>query len=143
MTVRADKRKVEQRHKTQQLESKKLSVQKITDYHTVLDARKVDGKMRKDAIVSRREYLCDAEFTLAIVFKESALYSLEQVWRGIQQPVYTPFLGRRSCPIHQPLCDPDKNKAVINAETALAALNRTGSVRERYTAMLNWKTQRQ
>jgi CRISPR system Cascade subunit CasD len=44
----------------------RLTPAKITDFHTVTDARKVDGKVNKYPGVSRREYLCDAKFTLAI-----------------------------------------------------------------------------
>jgi len=94
-----------------------VSIQKITDFHTVQHARKVDGKPRPEAIVSRREYLCDAEFTLAIAFVKDADYGLEQVKQAIQKPVYTPFLGRRSCPIQSHLYE-----AIVNAENAQAAL---------------------
>jgi CRISPR system Cascade subunit CasD len=79
----------------------------------------VDGKPRPEAIVSRREYLCDAEFTLALAFVKDADYDLERVKQAIQKPVYTPFLGRRSCPIQSRLYE-----AVVNAENAQAALNK-------------------
>lgn len=116
LTVRANKRKIAQREKS--AVKPPISMQKITDFHTVQHARKVDGKPRPEAIVSRREYLCDAEFTVALAFAEKANYSLERVKQTIQKPVYTPFLGRRSCPIQRPLYE-----AVINAENAQAALN--------------------
>jgi len=115
LTVRADKRKIERRKNA---DDKSVSMQKITDFHTVQHARKVDGKPRPEAIVSRREYLCDAEFTLALAFVENASYGLDRVKQAIQKPVYTPFLGRRSCPIQRPLYE-----AVINAENAQAALS--------------------
>lgn len=115
LTVRANKRKIVQRKST---EDKFVSMQKITDFHTVQQARKVDGKPRPEAIVSRREYLCDAEFTLALAFVKDAGYYLEQVKQAIQKPVYTPFLGRRSCPIQSRLYE-----AVVNAENAQAALS--------------------
>jgi len=116
LTIRANKRKIVQRENSKQ--KPPVSMQKITDFHTVQHARKVDGKPRPEAIVSRREYLCDAEFTVALVFVEKALYSLDRVKQAIQKPVYTPFLGRRSCPIQRPLYE-----AVVNAESAQAALS--------------------
>jgi CRISPR system Cascade subunit CasD len=125
LTVRANKRKIVQlRQRTQAVaeqaaKDKFVSMQKITDFHTVQHARKVDGKPRPEAIVSRREYLCDAEFTLALAFVENADYDLERVEQAIRKPVYTPFLGRRSCPIQRPLYE-----AVINAESAQAALSK-------------------
>ncbi|WP_020161335.1 type I-E CRISPR-associated protein Cas5/CasD [Methylobacter marinus] len=114
LTVRANKRKIERRKSA---EDKFVLMQKITDFHTVQQARKVDGKPRTEAIVSRREYLCDAEFTLALAFAQDADYGLEQAKQAIQKPVYTPFLGRRSCPIQSRLYE-----AVVNAENAQAAL---------------------
>jgi len=125
LTVRANKRKIVQLRQVSQDEfgktgkDKFVSMQKITDFHTVQHARKVDGKPRQEAIISRREYLCDAEFTLALSFVEDADYGLERVIKAIQKPVYTPFLGRRSCPIQRPLYE-----AVINAEDAQEALSK-------------------
>jgi len=116
LTVRANKRKIAQREKS--AVKPPISMQKITDFHTVQHARKVDGKPRPEAIVSRREYLCDAEFTLALEFTEKADYDLERVKQAIQKPVYTPFLGRRSCPIQSPLFE-----AVVSAENAQTALS--------------------
>ena len=92
-------------------------MQKMTDFHTVLDARKVDGAPRKDAIISHREYLCDAEFSLALGFRNNAVFSLEKVKDAIQKPHYTPSLGRRSCPIQRPLFE-----TIVAAENAQKAL---------------------
>lgn len=94
---------------------------RITDFHTVLEARKVSGKPRNDAIVSEREYLCDAEFTLALAFYPDAEYSLERVKDALAKPKYTPFLGRRSCPIQRPLLLPEEQSVVVseNPEDAL------------------------
>jgi len=116
LTVRANRRKIVQRENS--TAKPPISMQKITDFHTVQHARKVDGKPRPEAIVSRREYLCDAEFSLALAFTEKADYGLERVKQAIQKPIYTPFLGRRSCPIQSPLFE-----AVVNAENAQTALS--------------------
>lgn len=116
LTVRANKRRIVQRKNSDAKPS--VSMQKITDFHTVQQARKVDGKPRPEAIVSRREYLCDAEFTLALCFLDEAEYGLDKVKQAIQKPVYTPFLGRRSCPIQSPLF-----QEVVAATGVQAALN--------------------
>lgn len=76
---------------------------RIIDFHTVMKARKVDGKPNDNPVVSRREYLCDAAYTLLLQVKEGSAYSLEELEEAINRPVYTPFLGRRSCPISRPL----------------------------------------
>jgi CRISPR system Cascade subunit CasD len=94
-----------------------VTLHKMTDYHTILDARRSDGGKRDDAIVSRREYLCDAEFTLALSFKDQAPYDLETIVQAVKKPHYTPYLGRRSCPLHRPLFD-----SIVSADTAEQAL---------------------
>lgn len=118
LTVLANPRRIEQRHLLKPKPRKPLQLFKITDYHTVEHARRADGIKRDDAIVSRREYLCDAEFTLALEFNRDEDFSLQQVEQAINKPTYTPFLGRRSCPLQRPLFE-----AILNAETARAALS--------------------
>ncbi len=77
--------------------------QRIIDYHTVLNPRKVDGKPRKDPVVSHREYLCDAVYTVLLEVQEDALITCDDLIHAINNPVYTPFLGRRSCALSRPL----------------------------------------
>jgi CRISPR system Cascade subunit CasD len=89
----------------------------ITDYHTVLDARKVNGQARKDAILSSREYLCDAQYTLALMVKKNSSVSLENLIQAVKKPQYTPFLGRKSCPLMRPLFE-----AEVEADSLPAAL---------------------
>lgn len=90
---------------------------KLPDFHTVLDARKVDGSANRFPVVSRREYLFDAAFTVAVGQRPDATYTLEHIATALRQPCYTPTLGRRSCPPARPLYD-----CRIEAEDALVAL---------------------
>ena len=115
LTVRAENRDL-----TQGNQKRIINMQRITDYHTVLDARKVDGNARKDAILSSREYLCDASFTVVLTFHENSSYSLEIIVKALSKPHYTPVLGRRSCPLHRPLFE-----TVLEAEDVLDALEKT------------------
>lgn len=80
-----------------------LVPRKITDYHTVLGARRVSGKASENPIQSWREYLCDAQFTVALGFEDGAAFGLERVRDALLRPTYTPFLGRRSCPPSEPI----------------------------------------
>ncbi|MBL8511830.1 MAG: type I-E CRISPR-associated protein Cas5/CasD [Betaproteobacteria bacterium] len=105
---------------------------KLPDFHTVMDARKVDGKEREYPIVSRREYLFDAAFTVAVGGREAALavpsgesgsadaglISLDELAAAVRRPVYTPSLGRRSCPLARPLLE-----KAVEADSARAALD--------------------
>lgn len=90
---------------------------KLPDFHTVMDARKVDGKANKFPVVSRREYLFDAAFTVAVGSKSDATITLAQLAEALRYPSYTPSLGRRSCPLARPLLEGE-----LEAEDALAAL---------------------
>lgn len=78
---------------------------KLPDFHTVLAARKVDGSPNKNPVVSRREYLFDASFTLAVGERKGALIGLDMIKEFVRKPRYTPSLGRRSCPLARPLFD--------------------------------------
>lgn len=93
---------------------------KLPDFHTVLDARKVDGSANKNPVVSRREYLFDAAFTVAIGEKQNARVTLEIIAKALRRPCFTPVLGRRSCPITRPLFDGTSVEA-DNAKVALAS----------------------
>ncbi|MEE4378378.1 MAG: type I-E CRISPR-associated protein Cas5/CasD [Candidatus Competibacteraceae bacterium] len=90
---------------------------KLPDFHRVLDARKVDGSVNKNPVVSRREYLFDAAFTVAVGVRSEAFFSLEQIAEAVQKPRYTPFLGRRSCPLARPLYE-----RIVEAQDIKAAL---------------------
>ena len=92
---------------------------KLPDFHTVLAARKVDGSANKNPVVSRREYLFDAAFTVAIGAKPNASISLDVIAEALRRPCFTPVLGRRSCPITRPLLE-SAPVETSNAKTALA-----------------------
>ena len=113
-TVRADR--AVRRPDIEQLIQK--TVVKLSDYHTILNARKVDGSANKNAVESRREYLFDAAFTVAIGVKQNAPITLTAIAGALLRPCFTPVLGRRSCPITRPLLDGPP----VEANDAKAAL---------------------
>lgn len=92
---------------------------KLQDYHTVLDARKVDGSANKSPVVSSREYLFDAAFTVAVGTRPGAAFALERIAEALRRPRFTPVLGRRSCPIARPLLE---GEGPIEAADVLVAL---------------------
>lgn len=81
-----------------------LKAEKITDFHTIKDAR-VDYQSLKshETIITRREYLCDACFTVAVWSPDDDSQTLNTLQQAVKFPRYTPYLGRRSCPITSPL----------------------------------------
>lgn len=100
---------------------------KLPDFHTVLAARKVDGSANKNPVVSRREYLFDAAFTVAIGEKSGASVSLEAIAHALRRPCFTPALGRRACPIARPLLECGPVDAA-DARTVLANTHPAGGM---------------
>lgn len=99
MAVRVDGRLVPQREGV-----RPVNMVKMTDYHTVKDARKeYAGLKSHETIQTWREYLYDAEFTVAIWLHDSTVMSLDQLEAAVKKPFFTPYLGRRSCPLARPL----------------------------------------
>lgn len=81
------------------------------DYHTVgakVGLLTADGKGIKrtastreiETLITRREYLCDASFLVALQGNEQAI---DAVCNALEAPVWPPFLGRKSCPPATPI----------------------------------------
>lgn len=97
---------------------RRLRQLKITDYHTIKDARKnYAGLDCHETIQTWREYLLDAEFTVALWNVSQAAIDLHEIAEAVRRPYFTPYLGRRSCPLTRPLFE-----ARLSAENVLEAL---------------------
>ncbi len=97
--------------------------QKMTDYHTVKNAREdYRGLKSHDTIQTWREYWQDACYTVAVWNTDRATKALAEIAQAVKQPLYTPVLGRRSCPLVRPLFE-----ITLTAESALAALAQIGN----------------
>ena len=73
------------------------------DYHTVgarMQMRTAEGKTRPGALLSRREYLCDASFLVALRGDGELI---DNIRSALQKPIYSPYLGRKCCPPSLPL----------------------------------------
>jgi CRISPR system Cascade subunit CasD len=77
------------------------SGRKITDFHTVQKVRTVGNKI-KPTEITRREYLEDQSFTVAIMETLTPSYDLQQITRALRTPHFTLYLGRKSCPLCTP-----------------------------------------
>lgn len=87
----------------------------LRDYHTIqVPGGKRTYATRRDelltdslnlnTLLSQRDYRMDAVYQVAIWGKTEALpFSLEQLAQALQQPVFTLYLGRKSCPLSLPL----------------------------------------
>lgn len=91
---------------------------KSVDYHTIREARRANRPPKEgETVQSRREYLYDAAFTVAVGQTAEAKFDLEQIRDHVLRPVFTPFLGRRACPLGRPLLH-----GLVEAESLIAAL---------------------
>ena len=86
---------------------------RLTDYHTIGGGAKTpmlltaQGKPKKSSgqphtEISYRDYLCDASFLVALQGKTAVI---QQMAAALQTPVWTIFLGRKSCPPSRPVFD--------------------------------------
>jgi CRISPR system Cascade subunit CasD len=78
-------------------------------------------------VLSRRDYRTDAWHLAAVWAYPGARWSLEAIAAAMRQPVFTPSLGRKSCPLGLPLA-PAVAEAV-GPVAALAARAETGPER--------------
>ena len=74
------------------------------DYHTAMGVVRADGSGR-DTVVSNRDYLSDASFTVGLESQDRDL--LDEIAESLRQPVWTLFLGRKSFPLSVPPIGPD------------------------------------
>lgn len=108
----------------------------LSDYHTAqvppsgASRNRRDFFTRRDEIVtvqreklktilSRRDYRMDALATIILWQKGSAPYSLLSLAEKLIEPVYTLYLGRKSCPLGLPL-----EPQIVSAKTIVEALGK-------------------
>ncbi|MHB8202500.1 MAG: type I-E CRISPR-associated protein Cas5/CasD [Desulfomonilaceae bacterium] len=71
------------------------------DYHTVgagmrMRIAEAEGKTKPGAMLTRREYLCDASFLVTLQDDDEGL--IHELRKAIKKPKWTLYLGRKSCP---------------------------------------------
>jgi CRISPR system Cascade subunit CasD len=116
IAVRIDSRKIS----SSADKAKELHIEKLTDFHTVKDARvHYHGLKSHQTIITWREYLFDASFSVAVWKTKEDGFSIQDIKKAVNRPVFTPFLGRRSCPITRPLFEKE-----VEAKNEFAALGK-------------------
>ncbi len=105
---------------TQLNNSVQLSVKQLVpsslmrDYHTSQvpsTNRKVNHLTRKselnekklNTVLSSRDYRCDGLWVIAVNLTQTSHFKLEQLQNGLKKPVFTLYLGRKSCPLALPV----------------------------------------
>jgi CRISPR system Cascade subunit CasD len=91
------------------------------DYHTALDVIKADGS-GNDTVVSHRDYLADASFTVGLQSNDQQL--LNEIAAALLSPIWTLFLGRKAFPLSAPpVIDPLNPVKQGNLEKCLLSGN--------------------
>ncbi len=87
----------------------------LTDYHTAqvppserrrrrLPTRAAElAEATLETVLTRREYRSDALHLIALWERAEAPHTLERLAEALQAPFYTPYIGRKSCPLALPL----------------------------------------
>lgn len=88
----------------------------VRDFHTIQVPkrnRKMQYMTRKEelafpgnrlnTIISRREYRCDGLWYVAVTLTPQSDRTLSELADALRCPVYTPYLGRKACPLAAPL----------------------------------------
>lgn len=88
----------------------------IRDFHTIQVPKRSRNRQyqtrkeemafsgdRLNTIISRREYRCDGLWYAAISLTPQSDWSLDEISEALQYPVFTPYLGRKACPLAVPL----------------------------------------
>jgi CRISPR system Cascade subunit CasD len=82
-----------------------------------------------ETILSRRDYRTDALILAALWARAGARWPLDEIEAALNSPHYTPYFGRKSCPLMLPLA-PHRQEAADPA-TALASRAADGPEPER------------
>lgn len=77
------------------------------DYHTVGGGMQMriaegEGKTKPGALLTRREYLCDASFLIALQGQPALIAELQA---AVKAPRWTIYLGRKCCPPSRPILE--------------------------------------
>lgn len=70
-----------------------LEVRRLQDYHTILDTRKADGKL-KDCHITQRQYLTDAGFGVVL---SGPVTFCNELAESLRDPKWGLWLGRKTC----------------------------------------------
>lgn len=96
-----------------------LNIRRLEDFHTVTGTRSADNKPKKDAVLTHRQYLCDAKFGVILAGPRETLATIAA---GLRNPRWGIWFGRKNCIPAAPLLIAD---LLATQEDAVAALEKT------------------
>lgn len=72
----------------------KVDVRRIEDFHTVEKTKTATGKISKHAVMTYRQYLCDADFIVLLLVRKEVANKLAE---NLEDPCWGVWLGRKNC----------------------------------------------
>ncbi len=72
-----------------------VNVRRIEDFHTIENTKTASGSSNKNAVITYRQYLCDADFIVLLENIESNIAG--QLEEKLIDPDWGVWLGRKSC----------------------------------------------
>jgi CRISPR system Cascade subunit CasD len=72
-----------------------VNVRRIEDFHTVENTKTASGSISKNAVMTYRQYLCDADFI--VLFENIETSIAEQLEEKLIDPDWGIWLGRKAC----------------------------------------------
>lgn len=90
-----------------------------------IKSQKGSGKKFEGTILSKRDYRCDAVYTVAISVAAHSLFSVQQLADKLRRPEFTLYLGRKSCPLALPI-----HPRIVKAATLRDAFEKIASAEE-------------
>lgn len=120
------------------------------DYHTVgagfelpTAGRKRSSELREQALLTLREYLCDASFLVAL---RGGPGLIEQLAGALRRPRWTLYLGRKCCPPSRPVLEqePGEFSDVVAAlcSAPWRRRYRDDAVPDKLLVLLEWRPSR-
>ncbi|MBU4318741.1 MAG: type I-E CRISPR-associated protein Cas5/CasD [Proteobacteria bacterium] len=82
------------RKRTARGEPRPINVRRIEDFHTVENTKTASGNPNPNAVITYRQYLCDADF---LVLVEVSQEIAEDLKNKLSDPDWGLWLGRKSC----------------------------------------------
>lgn len=108
---------------------KSLDVRRIQDYHTVQGTKTADGKI-KGTHLTYRQYLCDADFRVAINGNHGFM---QKVAEALDNPVWGIWLGRKACIPSAPVLVPSSSGYLFASEEEALTVLLSGRPLEEFT----------
>jgi CRISPR system Cascade subunit CasD len=121
----------------------------VRDFHTIQVPkrnRKMQYLTRKEelafsgdrlnTIISRREYRCDGLWYVAVISTPQSDWTLSELADALRCPVFTPYLGRKACPLAAPLA-PRIVKAAGFSEALMSGFSAVHDEQTRWLGLSN------